>query len=503
MKKKICAAGLLVMLLFAMSLAVFWYKNKDVNWEKAELVQEAMERAEQLKTDALFLSMYPIVTYNEDILYTCLLATADFLQVPIESGEQLVGILEEILEKPNKLERIFLGINQESILPQDSQGKLPTYKSTLVKQGFSWEEAILELGKRYPDKIFDIMLYSPEISYWTAQEESSIQEALEWYAYVGEMYSHYDVVENVHVFMPGAEEWLICNESNYLEDGQVTDVVANELEKLVFCDYKTIMVPVSVAEQCDRLKVMIERYREAPPEYGLLEEYTFVFLGDSVIGNYTDSMSIPGVAAYMTGGKTINCGYGGLAAAKAQADDIGLTSIMDQLLSESRDNSVDGLGNETAQAGIRQFWKENPSPDSDKLVFLISFGINDYATGRPVYKDEMDDSSYVGALTEAIDRLRAAYPKSEIVLMTPNYVEIFEHGTMDNSGLGYVFTDYVKALRKLAEEKNCFLVDVYKDLGLTAENTLEYLADGCHPNYFGRFKIAEMVWEKLSQWLVR
>ena len=77
------------------------------------------------------------------------------------------------------------------------------------------------------------------------------------------------------------------------------------------------------------------------------------------------------------------------------------------------------------------------------------------------------------------------------------YLEIFEHGTLDNSGEGFVFRDYVEAVLELAEAKNLQVIDVYHELGLNAENTGTYLADGCHPNYYGRFKIAEMVWKRM------
>lgn len=498
MKKRILGIVSAVILLAAVVLAVFLYKNKDVDWEKTQQFHAVLEHAENMEMDTLLLSMYPVDTYNEEILYNCLLATTEILQVPLESGEQMVGMLEEILENPNRLNKIILGIYEEGIVTDEPEGSLPSYDSVLLEQGYSWEEAILELGKAYPEITFEIVLYYPKISYWTALEDARVNEIMDWYAYVGDLYSHYDVVENVHVFMPGSEEWLICNESNYLDDHNVTDVVANELEMLVLCDYKTIMVPISVQEQCNSLRELIREYKEAAPEYGTLSEYTYVFLGDSVIGNYTDSMSIPGAAAYMTGADTINCGYGGLPATKATTEDIGVAGVLDCLLSNEKDRSVDALENETVQNGIREFWEADLSAEEEKLVFFISFGINDYATGCPVYNDNMDDGCYAGALTNAVNRLQAAYPKAQIVLMTPNYVEIFEHGTLDNSGKGFVFEDYVEAVRELAAEKNLQMIDVYGTLGITAENTGAYLADGCHPNYYGRFKIAKLVWESMK-----
>ena len=493
MKKKLLAAVLAALLLVAVMIAVFWYGD-----ENTRLIREAMKRAEDMEIDALFLSMYPVETYEEEILYTCLLTETEILQVPLASGEQLVGLLEKILSKPNKLSRVFLGVYESSIVNGDTAGSKSVYESEWIQKGYSWEEAILKIGKAHPEIIFEVMLYYPKISYWTALEEARVQELLDWYAYAGELYSHHDVVQNVRPYMPGCEEWLICNESNYKDDYNVTDTVAKELEMMILCDHKTIMIPNSVQEQCDRLRGLIEKHRKQKPEYGTFSDQTYVFLGDSVIGNYTGSLSIPGVAAYMTGADTINCGFGGLAATKENEEDIGIKGVLDCLLAKGKDRNVKILENETTQAGIQEFWKKKMDEDADTLTFFISFGINDYATGRPVYNDIIDDQCYFGALRNAVERLQAAYPYARIVLMTPNYVEIFEHGTLDNSGKGYLFKDYVKAVQDLAAEKNLPMIDVYNELGITEENAGTYLADGCHPNDYGRFKIGELIWTHMK-----
>lgn len=464
---------------------------------KHQNLKKYIKQVENSEMDSVFLSMYPIDTYDENLLYDYKLAKTAIWQKPLESGEQLVGVLEELLSKQSDLKNVFLGLYEESIIIEESSKREKVYESQLIKQGIAWEEAILELGKAHPEVTFEIILYYPKISYWTALEEQEVQDKLNWYAYAGDLYSHYDVVENVHVFMPGCEEWLICNESNYKDEYSVSEFVAVELEKLVLCDYGTIMIPNSIEEQCGKLGELIQKYRENQPEYGAYSDYTYVFLGDSVIGNYEGSLSIPGVVSYMTGAKSINCGYGGLAASKEDENSIGLDNVLDALLSDKKDSTLKVLENENVQAGIQAFWKKNFSKDEEKMIFFISFGINDYAIGRPVYNENMDEYCYVGALARGIERLREAYPKAQIIIMAPNYVEIFEHGTLDNSGKGFVFGDFVEAARELAQKEQLEVIDVYESLGITAETTGVYLADGCHPNYYGRYKIGELVWESL------
>ncbi len=496
MKKRIMKKAFLVMLVLS-TLGLVTGCGAREEQSIHQKLQKIMKQVEKKEIDSVFLSMYPVDTFDEKLLCDYKLAKTEILQETLESGEQLVGILEEILSEPNALKNIFLGLYDESIIIEEKVSGKKSYDSKLVKQGYSWEEAILELGKAHPEITFEIMLYYPKISYWTALDERDVQEKLDWYAYAGDLYSHYDVVENVHVFMPGCEEWLICNESNYKDDHSVTEFAAVELEKLVLCDYGTIMIPNSIEEQCGKLESLIEKYRDEQPEYGMYSDYTYVFLGDSVIGNYAGSLSIPGVVSYMTGAETINCGYGGLAASKEDKESIGLDGVLDALLSNKDSSTLKSLENENVQAGIKAFWEKNLSVEEENLVFFISFGINDYSIGRPVYNENLDEYCYVGALSQGIDRLQEEYPKAEIVLMTPNYVEIFEHGTLDNSGKGFVFTDFVEAVKELADQKQLQLVDVFGKLGMNAENTSTYLADGCHPNYYGRYKIGELIWKSL------
>jgi hypothetical protein len=55
----------------------------------------------------------------------------------------------------------------------------------------------------------------------------------------------------------------------------------------------------------------------------------------------------------------------------------------------------------------------------------------------------------------------------------------------------------VEAVRELADKERLEIVDVFENLGITAENTSTFLADGCHPGYYGRYKIGELIWESL------
>ena len=181
-KKMIIISTICAVLVSLALVAMFLKKRHAICEEKNRLIQETIEQIENMEKDALFLSMYPLETYDEEVLYTCLQADTEILKFPLKSGEEMVGLLEEILSGPNKLSRIFLGVFEKSITTEFLNCQCKGYESEWISQGYSWEEAILEIGKLYPDITFEVMFYYPKISYWTEMKEADVEERLDWYA---------------------------------------------------------------------------------------------------------------------------------------------------------------------------------------------------------------------------------------------------------------------------------------------------------------------------------
>ncbi len=465
--------------------------------DHSSYVEEFVENIGNSEEEALLLSMFPTETFNEEVLYTYLGAATEILEVPLDNGQQLVEVLETILERSSTLSRVFLGIHTEGIKEEETSALTLSYSSDFLSEGFSWEEAILELARKYPEIIFEVVLYYPKISMLTAMEQEEIEGMVDWYKYMADLYCHYDEVPNIHLFMPGCEEWLICNESNYQDAFCLTEVVADEMERLLFCDNEYMVSLQNIEEKCAQLLQLINIYKE-DPIVPVQKDDTYVFLGDSVIGNYSGPLSIPGVVSYMSGVEAINCGYGGLSATKESAETGGLEDIVDTLLATGADRDMSGISNENAQLGIQQFWDAEFSKDTDKLVFFLSFGINDYMTGHPVYNTVMDETCYKGALSNAVDKLSTAYPNADIILMTPNVIARGDFGEIANGELGSPYREYIEAVYELGAEKDLQIIDIYQKLGITAENFESYLGDLCHPNYYGRFKIGEIICKHMS-----
>ena len=444
--------------------------------QKAQAIAETLDLVKQEEFNALLLSMFPMDTYAANVLYEGRGDMVAMLEQPLQDTEELLDILMTALNSSAGIDRVFLGLDME---------KTEAFSDVVLEENASFGSArewlstnltsvmdLVSLAKEYPEVTFEIVLSYPGVNYLLSEKDTTVNRLLQWYKQAGTLLSQYNEVPNIHVFMPGSEEWLICNESNYVDDYKLNQDITDRLISHVFCDYNYIVTPNNLSEKIDTLKGLLEEYADF--ETINQSEYTYVFFGDSVIGNYTDTTSIPKVVAYLTGAEAINCGYGGLSAAKI-GDGLGLPDIIDTFLAE------------------------NENLNSEKLVFFICFGINDYASGMPLKSNmSADKGTFKGAIEYAVAMLKATYPASEIVLMTPNFISLGNFGTSAEHGM--VYEEYVDIVLDLCEASNIKCIDIYHDLGMNAGNTGEYLSDECHPNEYGRLEIGKLIFEHLSEW---
>ena len=94
--------------------------------------------------------------------------------------------------------------------------------------------------------------------------------------------------------------------------------------------------------------------------------------------------------------------------------------------------------------------------------------------------------------------LKNAYPSCEVVLMTPNYISLNNHGT--SAEYGVVYEDFVDVVLGLSKELDLKCIDVYHDLGIKKENVEIYLDDECHPNEYGRLAFGKLITKHLEKW---
>ena len=480
-----------VMLTVAAVIGVFWgFRHFKEEGPKEllqkEQIQSTLDKLQEDDIQGIFFAMYPLDSYNvDDILFYRGLNTV-MLPQELANGREMADFLQAVLEQPHHLEAVYMGFGYEK-----EQGSF--LDSIFQARKANWESQIRDLVQANPQIRFYIMLEYPSVNELAAFSEKETEELLDWYRELAALFTAGEDYSNIVLSMPGGEAWATGNISNYLEDGQPNLELAQFVLGQVVCNERYLLTTDNVEYKINALQDMIREYRDkqtADPEY------TLVFFGDSVIGNYTDSMSIPEVVRGFTGARVFNCGYGGLSAARTD-EYIGIADIVDAFL--AGDESVIIEEGKPVKEGIIRFHELAADIKQEKLVFLLSLGLNDYLSSLALSGGEMADTyTFKGALEYAVTRLKEAYPNSEIILMTPNFLGLCQNGTEVHDG--HVFEDYVNTVISVSEEQQVKCIDVYREANINAVNKNVYLADECHPNEYGKYEIGKLVGEYIARW---
>ena len=391
--------------------------------------------------------------------------------------EELSQYLECILNSGNALSHLYLCLDPELLW------------TTAGKEAAVWnanlEQDLYSHLTSYPEITFSFLLPYPYIGYWLELGEDKLDTLLTLYhALVNELYRY----PNVRVFFPGAEPWLTLNPANYTDTlFDANEIITRSIYLHTFCDGDYLIYPENAEGYWNTLRETIAREKTAPTCYADLSDWCFVFFGDSVLGNYPGSFSIPGYVNGLSGALTCNFAVGGTPAAYEETDVESFPVVIDRFLTE----------NVTASDGESHLLFEGYSPEEladKKLCFLINYGFNDYFAGNSIENpnDPGDITTFKGSLRTCISRLRSAFPDARILLMTPTHTQSFGGGTAVNGDNGNVFSAYIDALTETAAEMGLFLLDNYKYI-TTEEDMIRYLADGVHPNENGRLVIADRI----------
>ena len=408
------------------------------------------------------------------------------LEETLRTGEELVSYLQSVLVQHQYLQTVYIGLSKPL-----EELDVETLKERELEYVEPWEYDLQALISQFQEMEFKLILEYPSANTLASYTESEIELLYEWYEFVADIFSR--GMSHVKVYMPGSETWLLGNRFNYTKDGRPNKEVAEFVLGQIICMDRFVLDSKNVDDKLELLEEAIEADLSLSNEKN---EYTYVFFGDSVIGNFQDSMSIPGVLKGFVGGNVINCGYGGMAAAKRDGDNYGIVDIVDAFLSGEYAHFEE---DKAAKQGIATFHDKRTKIDDEKLVFFFSLGLNDYMTGCTLEANgENDVYSFVGAMKIAIKKLREAYPSSKIVLMSPNYLGLFEGGTDEING--QMLQDFVKALEKLNFDMDTLYIDVYDESGITEKNEEDYLADHVHPNEYGRYEIGSLVYKYMRKW---
>lgn len=265
---------------------------------------------EQLKSeiyDTVFVSMYPIDYYEEEDYAYFRGMNLLKCQYILPNSKILKCYMDQIVKSENPVTTIYLGIDP-------------------VKTD---KEDIIKMAQANPAIAYEIILSHPQIGYWTQLSDVKYQKTIKRYREFAEAVID---IPNVKVYMFSGEEWLICNSHNY----EYENCTNPEVSLLIMCSSDYLHAYILKKDNLDdffgRMEGVIKQYREAPVFYPNGENYDIVFIGDSIIGNCTNSMSIPEIVHELTGATVYNCGVGGKSATTTSMDPLSANMIVDALL---------------------------------------------------------------------------------------------------------------------------------------------------------------------------
>lgn len=427
---------------------------------------EDLARLSAQSYESVLLSMHSTQSFQEEDFSVFLNQDALIASHCILDLAELSDYLDCVFRSGNGISHVYLSLDPE-LLWNAAGGNSRRWSRSLSEYLYPYIEA-------HPDVPFEILLPYPYIDYWLSFSEKKLDSLLTLYRSLVDGLCAYP---NVKTYFPGQEFWLMINPDNYEESlFDVNEIVAQKLFLYTFCDAVYQITPQNGEDVLRSLRETILREKNSPTRYPDLSGWSLVLFGDSILGNFDGSYSIPGYINGLSGATVYNYAVGGSSASLRSEKGSDFPMVADSFLA----------GDSLVSKGCRVF-SHGEAPEGAegrKLCFLINFGINDYLSGTPLENpsDPFDITTYKGALRTYVSRLQADFPDACYILISPTHI-INQEGDIP-------LADYCSALQEISEEMDTFYLDNYDSFVITQDNLWDYLSDGYHPNERGRLAMA-------------
>lgn len=492
-----CAAAAVIMLIgiamlalllvrpriMSTAAAVYDGRNVKLIWEdlhydrRMKLIQADLDALRDKQYSALFLSMYPIETYDEGLISHWRGLEIFKAKTTVENGRELAGTLAYLLEQGTLPDLVLLGLDPECL-----------------EDNYPLKDSLLKALGQTPETMWEILLASPSMSYWRGKEDGEWQAALDRYEKAVRLLVRED---NVKLFYACDREWLVCNDGNYVWEKVPAENAARALLGY-YTSNQYLLTEENMERSMASARDLVAAWRTGDRHVEGLQGKTLVFMGDSTFGHYTDSLAITGVVEEFTDARVVNCGYGGMTGTYGEFSGATLGDLLDAIESQDVCHIGEGDGGQPALDALPELWQLGEAEED--VVFFVDFGINDYIGALPLRgEDAHDTHTYIGAMRTGIERLQEMFEGSKIVLMTPHFIRYNNNGNNPVGEAGNVYADYVEAVRELAGEYALPILDFYGELGIGEDNWQERLGDEVHPNEASRFDMGMAVLELLKK----
>jgi lysophospholipase L1-like esterase len=235
-------------------------------------------------------------------------------------------------------------------------------------------------------------------------------------------------------------------------------------------------------------------HRRIPPQGVYVQMGTSITAGIHAPGAYLTPVVV-GSRLNLT---PINVGFDGACAGiynRPYLDELSLCRLTDSILSgdwSPQDKSTPFLSPDILPALSRI-----KAIDFNKVSHIgLEYGTNDFTVAAPIGTDgDPDVRTFKGSLTHAIRKLLASFPRMHLFLITPAWRLNFQNLDCDshpNEG-GIFLKQYVEAMLEVAALNHIPCLDMWRTLGINADNFKSFTADGLHPNEAGARRRGEVI----------
>lgn len=483
---------LIIILAVAVSIPALYFYFRTVYYTADETRASDIAQVNAEAPECLLLSMLPTEHFSaEDFEYFRGISTVK----ASHRFENLYDIRDFFDALEVRPDHVYLVLDSASI------GSRYGFHASLY--GRAYQDTLLPVVRENTDTSYEILLPYYSLEYWKKLSEREREDMISSYR---DFVNIFCGEPNIMFYFLGAEEWLIANPENYETESACNEAVTGTIVAFTIRDDTYRLTAENMEDRFGTLRQLAGNKSPEPLLAGYdlalsadLADMDIVFFGDSVIGNFTDSTSIPGVVAGLSGAAVYNFGVGGTTAAYGgDPEEMSLLPVVEAFLS----GDVSMLSDEQhVKRDIGDYISGRAEGEARSTCFILNFGLNDYFTGVPVYASASEDAEacYTGALRSAVTLLEEAYPGCRIILMTPNYSAEFHGGTDVQSPAGGTLSDYADAVWDVAEEKNVEVIDNFKESGIDGSNVWTYISDGTHPNELGRYIIGRRIVRHLKK----
>ena len=444
-----------ILLLAAIAAGIFYLKIYEPGKRSADFA-----RLQQESYEGIFCSMYAPEAFPEDIYLTYMGYDAVSCSHRLTSFSDISGYLHTAFSSGNDVTHVFLVLDPLRLWNSSLHNNDRFYTSL--------DEDLLSYVDTYSGAEFTILFSCPSLKYWQAHSNGTPET---YENLVRVLAAPLSARENVSLFFPGGEEWLISNPDAYDTPLELNADAARSVMLLVLSgtlQYRDTDTYSSLTQ----FDTLVRGAIDSPASYRDLSGYDIVFFGDSVFGNYQDFASIPGVVGALTNADTHNLAIGGSSATQNNPEDKSFSDAVQRFLAEDSSSLSGKKG----------------------LCFVINYGLNDYFTG---YSTE----EYRNGLQAGVQSLQAAYPDAKILIVSSNFITAFENGTAHNNERNDVLDDYVAAAEETAGATNVDFLNANEVLQWNAQNASGYLVDAVHPNEQGRYLFGVAIIKALEELL--